>query len=388
MEVPQVEQDKLIPKKIRKQVVSWTQFRDYDLFFLRNGNDSKTTWRYKRSNRRTSPSPLFGGYHVPKLCIYDVEGEGLIANVSMVANFGNLWTLQTVAYGESIKSWDGNRWMRVHELLGCPRKLCFDGPIDAAYRMDDDSVIFLVGRYSFRVHGDELSNGTHLSGLGYGHEDEWITAAANVFDPTSNRLTTIAFASTHRVLINGTTLVQKAHEVFKDLDETTEVDAAVGQGNQFILIVGRYHSVYTHDKGGFHLEISHDINTNRWSPIFKSIDAAYSNGSSVYFISGSFFLTSDTTNNQSELIQRNLFKCNEFTENAVIYHERFRPELEFRPFTNPNLWTSKATIAVIVLAVVLLVILILYAIIYFLKKKPPSLDEDIVTIDSNPNIQT
>ena len=414
--VPQSLLNKQVPYKIQKQVISWTRFGDFDLFFHRHGNDSQVTWIYKQVIRKTSASPLsLTGYHVPKLSIYDVEGNGENDNVSLAVTYGDFWSLKTVSYGDTIKFWPKTRHMVTRELFGCPRNLCFDGRIDAAYQMDDGSVIFLVGKYNFTLVGHELSKGKKISWLGDGLNTESITAAANIFDNTENLATTFVVTSTGRVVINDPLIPLRARDVFPDLNETTYIDAAIGEGNQLTLIVGRHHSVYTYDGGDFHLNTSYDLNVNRWSPIFRNIDAAYSNGSSIYFISESFFVTSDTTNNRSELVQRNLFKCTDTLENFVSYQEHFRPMLEFKPIimttletttiitttpstTSPPVTTlktgpTKATIAIIVLSVVL-VVLILLIFSYLCKSRADrtktisinNQDTTTVTKDSNSNI--
>ena len=333
----------------------------------------------------------------------------------MAATFGNVWTLKTVAYGDSIKPWTDSRWMNTDELLGCPRKLCFDGRIDAAYG-NTEEVYFLAGKYIFTHKGFELSNGKRAPFPDDELNTESITAAAILTDTVSNEPKPIWITSTGRVIFHFVLIPLRSHQLFKDMNESTSIDAAIGQGNQLTLIVGRHHSVYTYERENFHLNTSYELNTNRWSPIFRHIDAAYSNGSFITLISGNFFMTSNTTDNTSQLIQRNLFNCpddvykvpiigiNGF-DGFVKYEEQFRPIQEFRPIiTTPQTGPSKATIAIIVLTVVLLVVLILFLFIYLCKKTDQadqtntisimnqdttvanSQDPTSVTIDSSSNI--
>ena len=153
----------------------------------------------------------------------------------LYGHWGQLVTVIESSFGTILDGWSRQSYSDV-------RNLCFDGRMDAAHRAHNGSIIFFVGKWRFTVSGHQLSKSTIIPW--FNPSIGSIRAAANVFDKSSyKRSTTFVFTSTGQVVINDQLTRTRSHQLFKDLNETTEIDAAIGQGNQLTLIVGQRHSV-------------------------------------------------------------------------------------------------------------------------------------------------
>ena len=410
---------------INQNITAWSFFDKHHLFMSDLEDGIYTGWQFNETNDRFFESFDFNGFN-PTLVILGIEGQGSDAIATVMLFIDNLWSIQSVKYGMSPKLTNNLLWLTSDEFFGCSRNPCFNGNIDAIHSDIKNPEIqhIYVGSYktSFKFGGSlslPLDNG-----LSEYDDNRLITKSITAAFGFSEDQSVYLLTSTGHVFQNNLLIYPKAHQLFPGIDESDTIDAAFAINNQVTLIIGQRHTVWTYWNGIFSLNINFTRNINRWSPIFKTIDAAFVDRQQIFFVSRSYYISvsaMDDVHLENALIQRRLFYCpdDNYNKPSIDFYnfgdfsnnqKLFEPEIEsnltsttptystpdsstpnqLKPTTHPTTPNPTPITVITVLVAILLVFVIIGGLIFcYLHMKAPKrsssklIASSVVTMNSD-----
>lgn len=225
-------------------------------------------------------------------------------------------------------------WHTSYHWTGCPPDICFDGKVDAAASMENNSLWLARGDWTWRTDIKESPKAVKSE----------VNGASDAAFSYKNRLFVINENSVY-ILSNGDKNIKPLEDVFDGRRE--RVDAAFQiTRKQIALINGNRFSVYDSVSDGKWriAPRSTSLISRTWQGLPATIDAAASRlQKEIIFFHGNFFFRAPITGGRADapqLIQNTFFQCSDehyrlvgFPIGLVTYNKfstyrnRFQPQL-------------------------------------------------------------